>query len=89
MRYASEADVTNALNRQRHADTAVRYTTAAPNPMQIKIELLAALRKGKPVLVFAMSQDKKISALGRNVIAAVDMLEPHLKAKVRTVTHGW
>jgi hypothetical protein len=36
-----------------------------------------------------MSQDKKISALGRNVIAAVDMLEPHLKAKVRTVTHGW
>ena len=81
-RFVSEADACIALNRQRHRETATRYTSAAPNPTQIKIELLAALGKGKPLLVILMSTDRRISALGRNTMAAIDMLEPERRALV-------
>mmetsp|Transcript_13256 Transcript_13256/g.37810 ORF Transcript_13256/g.37810 Transcript_13256/m.37810 type:complete len:351 (-) Transcript_13256:656-1708(-) len=50
IRFTNSNDTCAALNRQRHADTAIRYTTAASNPMQIKIEILAALAKRKPSL---------------------------------------
>ena len=89
IRFSTDSDTCNALNMQRHENTAIRYTTAAPNPMQIKIELLAALAKGKPVLLFLMSKDKRVSALGRNVIAAVDMLSAEQKASISVFVHGW
>jgi hypothetical protein len=74
---------------QRHKSTAIRYTTAASNPMQLKIELLSALSKEKPIIVFLMSKDKRVSALGRNVIAAIDMLTPEQQAKISVLVHGW
>lgn len=89
MRFVTDSDTCNALNMQRHNETAIQYTTAASNPMQIKIELLAALGKGKPVLVLLMNKDKRISAMGRNVVAAVDMLSPSQKEQVRVCVHGW
>lgn len=89
IRYSTDADACLALNMQRHASTRIRYTTAAPNPMVLKIELLAALSRGKPVLVFLMSRDKRISAIGRNVAAAIDMLSPDQRERVRVLSHGW
>ncbi|KAL7525285.1 hypothetical protein ACHAWF_001292, partial [Thalassiosira exigua] len=89
VRFVSETDTCIAMNQQRHKETATRYTTAASNPMQIKIEILAALSKGKPLLIFLMSIDKRVSALGRNLIAAVDLLEPEQKAMVEIFVHGW
>jgi hypothetical protein len=88
-RFVSDTDACVALNQQRHKESAIRYTTAAPNPMQIKIEILAALSKGKPLLVFLMSVDKRVSAIGRNTMAAIDMLEPEKKALVKVMVHGW
>ena len=88
-RYSTEADVTNALNAQRHDDTKTRFTTAASSPMQIKIELLSALAKGKPLLILVVSEDNRVSALGRNIVAAVDMLSPAQKEKCHLLTHGW
>jgi len=89
IRFATDSEACAALNMQRHKNTAIRYTTAASNPMQIKIELLAALARGKPVLVFLMSKDKRVSALGRNVIAAIDMLSPEQQDRVTAFVHGW
>merc|ERR1712151_1397282 len=78
-----------ALNRQRHPSTAMRFTTATSSPMQMKIELLSALAEGKPVLCFVFSLNKKMSAYGRNVLLAVDMLEPERKKLVTVFVHGW
>ena len=89
LRFVSDTDACIALNQQRHKDTAIRYTTAASNPMQIKIELLSALSKGKPLLVVLMSTDKRISAIGRNACQAIEMLEPDQKARINVFTHGW
>jgi len=89
LRFATDSDACIALNLQRHKETAIRYTTAAPNPMRIKIELLAALAKGKPVLVFVMSTDKRVSAMGRNIIAAVNMLAPEQRARIKVYDHAW
>lgn len=89
LRFTTDSEACSALNIQRHKSTAIRYTTAASNPMQLKIELLSALAKGKPILVFLMSKDKRVSALGRNVIAAIDMLTPEQQAKIRVLVHGW
>ena len=89
MRFVSDEDVCVILNQQRHKDTAIRYTTAAPNPMQLKIEILAALTKGKPLLVFLFSADKRISATGRNTMVAIDMLEDAQKKLVKVFVHGW
>jgi len=89
LRFASDTDACIALNQQRHKESAIRYTTAASNPMQIKIELLAALGKGKPVLLLLMSTDKRVSAIGRNAMAAIDMLDPEQRAQVRVFVHGW
>ena len=89
IRFATESETCNALNAQRHKQTAIRYTTAASNLMQLKIELLSALTKGKPILVFLMSMDKRVSALGRNVIAAIGMLTPEQQAKISVLVHGW
>ncbi len=77
------------MNCQRHRETATRYTSAAPNPTQIKIELLAALGKGKPLLVILTSTDRHISALGRNTMAAIDMLETEWRALVEVFVHEW
>ncbi len=57
--------------------------------MQIKIELLSALSKGKPLLVVLMSTDKRISAIGRNACQAIEMLEPDQKARIKVFTHSW
>lgn len=89
IRFATDSETTQALNQQRHPQTAIRYTTASSNPMQMKIELLAALAKCKPILVVIMSKDKKMSAFGRNVIQAVDLLEPHQQKMVKILCHGW
>jgi len=89
VRYTDNTDVTVALNQQRNPDTAIRYTTASSSPMQMKIELLAALGKGKPVLVFVFSADSKVSVFGRNVSQAIDMLDPNQKEMVTVLTHGW
>lgn len=88
-RFVSDTDACIALNQQRHKETATKYTTAAPNPMQIKIELLAALGSGKPLLLFLMSTDKRISAIGRNVMTAISFLEPEQQALVKVFVHGW
>merc|ERR1712238_355154 len=58
------------------------------SPMQMKIELLAALAKGKPVLVFLFSTSKKFSSMGRNVIEAIDMLDAEQKKLVTLFVHG-
>ncbi len=89
LRFATDSEACAALNMQRHESTAIQYTTAASNPMQLKIELLSALSKAKPVLVFLMSTDKRVSALGRNVMAAIEMLSPEQAAKIRVLVHGW
>ena len=57
--------------------------------MQLKIEILAALAKGKPLLVFLFSADKRISATGRNTMVAIDMLEDEQKKLVKVFVHGW
>ena len=82
LRFVSDTDACIALNQQRHKETEIKYTTAASNPMQIKIELLSALSEGKPLLVFLMSIDKRISAIGRNTMAAIDMLEPEFEVEI-------
>lgn len=89
IRFATDSEACNARNMQRHESTAIRYTTAASNPMQLKIEFLLALSKGKPILGFLMSKDKRVSALGRNVMAAIDMLSPEQQAKISVLAHGW
>lgn len=89
IRYSSDTDVLLALNRQRNPSTAVRMTTATSTPMQMKIELLKALSKGKPVLCFLMNTNKAASAFGRNVLLAIDMLEPHQKEMIKVFVHGW
>jgi hypothetical protein len=89
LRFATDSETCAALNMQRHKSTAIRYTTAASNPMQLKIELLSALSKGKPIMVFLMSKDKRVSALGRNVTAAIDMLSPEQQVKISVLVHGW
>jgi len=89
LRFATDSEACNVLNMQRHKSTAIRYTTAASNPMQLKIELLSALSKGKPILVFLMSKDKRVSALGRNVMAAIEMLSPKQQANITVLVHGW
>ncbi len=89
IRYSTATDTVLTLNKQRNPKTAVRMTTATSTPMQMKIELLAALAKGKPVMVFVFSTNKKVSAFGRNVLLAVDLLEPEQKAMVKVFVHGW
>jgi len=89
LRYVTETETLIALNRQRDPSTAIRYTTATSSPMQMKIELLAALTKGKPILCFVISTDKKFSAFGRNVLLAVDMLDPEQKKMIHIFVHGW
>ena len=89
LRFVSDTDACIALNQQRHKETAIKYTTAASNPMQIKIELMAALSKGKPLMVALWGTDKRLSALGRNVMLAIDMLEPEQKDLVKVFVHGW
>ena len=88
-RFISEADTCVILNQQRHKETEIKYTTAAPNPMQLKIELLAALSKGKPLLIVLPSADKRASALGRNTMSAIEMLEDEQKKLVHVFVHGW
>lgn len=89
IRYSTATETILTLNKQRNPKTAVRMTTATSTPMQMKIELLAALAKGKPVMIFVFSVNKKVSAFGRNVLLAVDLLEPEQKAKVKVFVHGW
>ncbi|KAL7455665.1 hypothetical protein ACHAWC_007206 [Mediolabrus comicus] len=89
MRFVSDADCCVILNQQRHAHSATKYTTAAPNPMQLKIELIAALSKGKPVIVFLLSADKRLSAIGQNMMIAIDLLEEEQQKKIKVIVHGW
>lgn len=89
VRYASATETVLTLNKQRNPATAVRMTTATSTPMQMKIELLSALSKGKPVLCMVFSTNKKLSAFGRNVLLAIDMLEPEQKEMVKVFVHGW
>ena len=89
IRFVSDADCCVILNQQRHKQTATTFTTAAPNPMQLKIELLAALSKGKPVLIFLASVDKRVSAIGKNMMAAIDLLEEEQKKKIKVIVHGY
>jgi len=89
VRYTDSTDTILALNQQRNPDTAITYTTASSSPMQMKIELLAAIAKGKPVLVFVFSADSKVSAFGRNVKQAIEMLDPDQKDMVTVLLHGW
>merc|ERR1712146_720757 len=63
-------------------------TTAAPTPIQIKLELLAALSKGKPVLLFLFSKDSKFSSFGRNLYKAIDMLDHEQRKLVKVFIHG-
>jgi len=89
IRYVTDTEALIMLNQQRSPSTAIRYTTATSNPMQMKIELLAALSKGKPVMCFVFSTNKKMSAFGRNVMQAIDMLDPEQKKMVHIFVHGW
>jgi len=89
IRYVTDTEALIAQNKDRSPKTATRFTTATSSPMQMKIELLAALSKGKPVLCFVFSIDKKVSAFGRNVLQAIDMLDPDQKKMVHLFTHGW
>jgi hypothetical protein len=59
------------------------------NPMQMKIEIIAALAKGKPILLSIFSKDKRVSAFGRNAMQAVAMLEPEQQKMVKVFCHGW
>jgi len=89
IRYSTDTETLIALNQQRNPSTAVHFTTATSSPMQMKIELLAALAKGKPVLTFVFSTNKTLSAFGRNVLQAIDMLDPDQKQMVKVFVHGW
>lgn len=89
IRHASDTDTVIALNKQRNPDTKVRITTATSTPMQMKIELLASLSKGKPVLCVLFSTSKKLSAYGRNVLQAIELLDPDQRDKVKVFVHGW
>lgn len=87
-RYASATETIQILNKQRNPATALRITTATSSPMQMKIELLSALSKGKPLLIIVFAT-AKLSAFGRNVDLAVEMLEPEQRAMVKVFVHGW
>jgi hypothetical protein len=50
---------------------------------------LAALAKGKPVLVFIFSKDKRVSVFGQNVMKAIELLEPDQQKMVKVLCHGW
>lgn len=89
IRYVTDTEALIAQNKDRSPKTAVRFTTATSSPMQMKIELLAALSTGKPVLCFVFSINKKMSAFGRNVLQAIDMLDPDQKKMVHLFIHGW
>ncbi|KAL3903943.1 MAG: hypothetical protein SGILL_010254 [Bacillariaceae sp.] len=89
VRFPSDAETILAMNQQRHKSTAVKYSTAASNPMQMKIEFLAALAKGKPILVFVFSKSKKVSVFGQNVMKAIELLEPEQQKMVKVFCHGW
>jgi hypothetical protein len=89
LRFTSDAEAILALNHQRHKSTALKYSTASSNPMQMKIEFLAALAKGKPVLVFIFSKDKRVSVFGQNVMKAIELLEPDQQKMVKVLCHGW
>ncbi|KAL3920652.1 MAG: hypothetical protein SGARI_006893, partial [Bacillariaceae sp.] len=89
IRHPTDAETILALNHQRHKATQLRYTTAASNPMQMKIEFLAALAKGKPILVFVFSKDKRVSVYGQNIMKAIELLEPEQQKMVKVFCHGW
>lgn len=89
VRFATDAETVLALNQQRHKSTAIRYTTAASNPFQMKVEMLSALAKGKPILVFIFSTDKRVSVFGQNVLKAVELLEPEQQKMIKIFCHGW
>jgi hypothetical protein len=89
IRFATDTETILALNQQRHQSTAIRYTTASSNPFQMKIEFLAALAKGKPILAFIFSADKRVSVYGQNVMKAVELLEPEQQKMIKIFCHGW
>ena len=87
-RYTTDTEVLIALNQQRNKSTATKYSTATSSPMQMKIELLLAIAKGKPILVSVVSTNKKFSSFGRNVLQAIDMLDPEQKKLINVFVHG-
>lgn len=89
IRHPTDAETILALNHQRHEATRLHYSTAASNPMQMKIEFLAALSKGKPILVFIFSKDKRVSVYGQNIMKAIELLEPEQQRMVKVFCHGW
>ena len=89
VRYSTDTEALIALNRQRNPSSAIRYTTATSSPMQIKVEMISTLAKGKPILCFVMSTNSKLSAFGRNVMSAVEMLDPEQKKMTHVFVHGW
>ena len=82
-------EANSALNAQRHADTRIKYPSGAPNPTQIKIELMAALASGRPVLVIDTVRDARVTVLSRNLHAAIDSLSPSDRARLTIVYNGW
>jgi len=88
LRFVTDTEALIAYNRQRNESTAIKYTTATSNPMQMKIELLSAIAKGKPVLVFISTLNKNVSAMGRNLLEAIDMLDPEEKNSVKLYVTG-
>jgi hypothetical protein len=88
VRYTTETEVLIGLNQQRNKSTAIKYSTASSNPMQMKIELLLAIAKGKPILVSVVSTNKKYSSFGRNLLQAIDMLDPEQKKLIKVFVHG-
>merc|ERR1712146_82835 len=62
VRCATETETLVALNAQRRESTAIKYTTAAPTPIQIKLELLAALSSASRCCSFCF---RKIPSLAR------------------------
>ena len=79
-------DVKNILNAQRHADTRVEYTTASPGPMQIKVELLGALKAGKPVMIILSGVGP---AIYTNILSVADSLPPSDRARLAFVDIHW
>merc|ERR1719162_301645 len=89
VRYTSDIDTLLFNNKQRNPATAVKISTATSSPMQMKIELLAALAKGKPILCIVFSNNKKFTAFGRNVLMAIELLDPDQRDMVKVFVHGW
>eukprot|EP01048_Picozoa_sp_COSAG05_P001736 COSAG05_NODE_60_length_23142_cov_25.372130_13_plen_791_part_00 len=87
VRYSTDNDTIAMLNSARHNPE--RIMTAAPTPVQVKLELVSQLEADATKRVLLLSVNKVMSAADRNICEAVESLTPEQKARVSVYNHGF